>query len=448
MKDVVSDLQNLIKQSSITYDKQNLTKCAQLVASIMTKSNFKTELIYLSENEKDGVPPIVYGEVKSRSNPSGKTILFYNHYDVQPVGPIELWNSADPFSGHVEGNYIFGRGASDDKGELISRIKAVEYLLKETGDVPCDVKFIVEGEEELGSLHILDFLTKYKKKFACDCIIWEFGTVDSNDTAIIHLGLKGILSVDLIATGPSHDIHSSLAVLVENPAWLLVRVLGTICDNSGNILIKDWFKNVKPTTDEEISAIANEQFDVDKFKTEYGVLKFTNNLEGAQLRKALIEMPTCNICGITSGYTGQGSKTVLPAKAIARVEFRLVPDMDPATQFARLQTHLFEMGFGDSIDLRMIDGEMPSRTSINDPFVKIVKRAAFDAFGNAVISVSSAGSGPMYNFKKILGAPCVCIGGSYIYNKSHSPNEFARLDLINKATKCMANIIQACGFVG
>jgi acetylornithine deacetylase/succinyl-diaminopimelate desuccinylase-like protein len=445
MHDVISDLQSLIKQPSISYDRQNLTRCAQLVASIMTRSNIKTELLYLSDNEEDGVPPIVFGEVKSRSNPSGKTILFYNHYDVQPVGPIELWKTANPFSGHVEGNYIFGRGASDDKGELITRIKAVKYFLKETGDIPCNVKFIVEGEEELGSLHILDFLTKYKKKFACNSIIWEFGSVDSNDNAIIHLGLKGILTVDLIATGPSHDIHSSLAVLVENPAWLLVRVLGTICDNNGNILIKNWFKEVKPTTEEEISAIENEPFEVDNFKTEYGKWKFTNNLEGVQLRKALIERPTCNICGITSGYTGQGSKTVLPAKAIARLEFRLVPDMDPAEQFSRLQNHIFKMGFGNSIELRMINGEMPSRTPIADPFVMLVKRAAIDAFGDAVISVSSIDSGPMYNFKKILGAVCVCIGGSYIYDKADSPNEFARLDFINKATKCMANILQACG---
>ena len=445
MHDILFDLQTLIRQPSVAYDKQNLTRCAQLLASIMNKSNIKTELVYLSDTGEYGVPPIVFGEVKSQSNSSGKTILFYNHYDVQPVGPIELWNNTDPFSGHIDGNYIFGRGASDDKGELITRIKAVEYFLKETGDVPCNVKFIVEGEEELGSLHLLDFLTKYKKKFACDGIIWEFGSVDSNDSAIIHLGLKGILTVDVIATGPSHDIHSSLAVLVENPAWVLVRVLGTICDNSGNVLIKDWYKDVGCTTDEEISAIANEPFDEDNFKTEYGIRTFKNNLDGVELRRALIERSTCNICGISSGYTGQGSKTVLPAKAIARLEFRLVPDMDPAVQFGRLQNHILEKGFDNSIELKMIDGEMPSRTSIDDPFVKLVKSAAIDAFGKAVISVSSAASGPMYNLKKILGAPCVCVGGSYIYNKSHSPNEFARLDLIKKATKCMANIIQVCG---
>jgi acetylornithine deacetylase/succinyl-diaminopimelate desuccinylase-like protein len=135
----------------------------------------------------------------------------------------------------------------------------------------------------------------------------------------------------------------------------------------------------------------------------------------------------------------------LPAKAIARLEFRLVPDMDPEKQFARLQDHLVEKGFENSIELKMIDGVKPARTSINDPFVKSVKSAATETFGKTVISVSSVGSGSMYHFKKILGAPCICIGGSYKYNRSHSPNEFARLDLINKATKCIANIMRNYG---
>ena len=445
MQDIVLDLQTLIRQPSSASNKQNLVRCAHLVAATMTKANIKTELIYLNDQGEDDIPPIVFGEVKSRSNPLGKTILFYNHYDVQPEGPVDLWNNVHPFSGDVDGNYIFGRGSSDDKGQLITRIKAVEYYLKETGDVPCNIKFIVEGEEEIGSLHIQEYLLKYEKKFACDGIIWEFGLVDSKDRAVINLGLKGILSVDLVARGPSHDIHSSLAVLVENPAWILVRALGTINDKNERILINEWYRDIKNTTEEEIRAIENEPFDKDDFKKEYGVKRFVDNLDGVEPQKALIERPTCNICGLSSGYTGKGSKTVLPAKAIARVEFRLVPDMDPEKQFARLQDHLVEKGFENSIELKMIDGVKPARTSINDPFVKSVKSAATETFGKTVISVSSAGSGSMYHFKKILGAPCICIGGSYKYNRSHSPNEFARLDLINKATKCIANIMRNYG---
>ncbi|MFZ0567760.1 MAG: M20/M25/M40 family metallo-hydrolase, partial [Nitrososphaeraceae archaeon] len=162
MDNLISDLQRLIRQPSVSARKQGITQCASLVASIMINSGIGAEILYPNDrNEHHSgdikAHPVVYGEVKSKSNPNGKTILFYNHYDVQPEDPIELW-SMDPFSGIIEGNYVFGRGASDDKGELITRIKAVEYFLRKTGDVPCNVKFIVEGEEEIGSEHILQYL--------------------------------------------------------------------------------------------------------------------------------------------------------------------------------------------------------------------------------------------------------------------------------------------------
>ncbi|HJR49030.1 MAG TPA: M20/M25/M40 family metallo-hydrolase, partial [Nitrososphaeraceae archaeon] len=172
MDSLILDLQRLIRQPSVSAKKQGITECASLVADIMDRAGIHSQILYLDHDICDGrhdddssANPIVYGEAKSKANPNGKTILFYNHYDVQPEDPIELWDK-DPFSGKVEGNYIFGRGASDDKGELITRIKAVEYFLKMTGDVPCNVKFIVEGEEEIGSKNISQYLTQYKDMFA------------------------------------------------------------------------------------------------------------------------------------------------------------------------------------------------------------------------------------------------------------------------------------------
>jgi acetylornithine deacetylase/succinyl-diaminopimelate desuccinylase-like protein len=208
MDSLILDLQRLIRQPSVSAKKQGITECASLVADIMDRAGIHSQILHLDRDICDGrhdddsnANPIVYGEAKSKANPNGKTILFYNHYDVQPEDPIELWDK-DPFSGKVEGNYIFGRGASDDKGELITRIKAVEYFLKMTGDVPCNVKFIVEGEEEIGSKNISQYLTQYKDMFACDGIIWEFGYVDEKDIPIISLGMKGLLYVELLAKGP------------------------------------------------------------------------------------------------------------------------------------------------------------------------------------------------------------------------------------------------------
>jgi len=189
MKGLISDLQTLIRQPSISAKKQGLTVCAVLVFQIMIRAGIKSEVLNLGRHEsnqkKEAIAPIVYGEVKCKMNPDAKTILFYNHYDVQPVEPVEFWDS-DPFSGKVEGNYIYGRGSADDKGELITRIKAVEYFLKKTGDVPCNIKFIVEGEEEIGSVNIEKYLSKYRHKLAADGVIWEFGYVDEKNKPIIR----------------------------------------------------------------------------------------------------------------------------------------------------------------------------------------------------------------------------------------------------------------------
>jgi acetylornithine deacetylase/succinyl-diaminopimelate desuccinylase-like protein len=447
MGNLISDLQTLIRQPSVSAKKQGLVECANLIADIMHKAGISSEVLYLDnhrENDdiKDIPPPIVYGEVKSKANPNGKTILFYNHYDIQPEEPVELWKE-DPFSGKVEGNYIFGRGSADDKGELITRIKAVECFLKKVGDLPCNVKFIIEGEEEIGSVHVERYLTKYRQKLVCDGVIWEFGYVDERDRPIISLGMKGLLYVELIAKGLSRDAHSSLAVLIENPAWLLVKALNTMRDENGKILIKDWYKEVREFTPEELAVLANEPFDDQEFKKEYGIDKFVNNLKDIEeVKKAMAGGPTCNIAGLVSGYNGKGAKTVLPSTAHAKMDFRLVPNMAPEKQFERLKNHLKENGFGDDIEVTFIHGETAARTSVSDPFVKAVEESAKEIFGTAVISVSSAGTGPMYSFVKILDKPCISIGSTYVYAKIHSPNEFARIDLLNKTTKCIGNIIE------
>jgi acetylornithine deacetylase/succinyl-diaminopimelate desuccinylase-like protein len=449
MDSLILDLQRLIRQPSVSAKKQGITECASLVADIMDRAGIHSQILHLDHDICDGrhdddssANPIVYGEAKSKANPNGKTILFYNHYDVQPEDPIELWDK-DPFSGKVEGNYIFGRGASDDKGELITRIKAVEYFLKMTGDVPCNVKFIVEGEEEIGSKNISQYLTQYKDMFACDGIIWEFGYVDEKDIPIISLGMKGLLYVELVAKGPSRDAHSSLAVLIENPAWHLIRALNSMRDSAGRILVKDWYNEVRDFSAQDISLIEQEPFNEESFKKEYSIEKFVDNISGAETRKALAGNPTCNIAGILSGYIGEGAKTVLPAEAIAKLDFRLVPDMVPEKQLERIKKHLKENGFKENeIAVKFIHGEAAARVSATDPFVNIVQEAAKEIFGSVITSVSSAGTGPMHSFIEILKSPCVSVGSTYVYAKIHSPNEFARVDLLNSATKCICNIME------
>ena len=323
MPDLLKDLQTLIRQPSISAKNEGIEGCAVLVSKILKKSGIKSEVLRL----RNGIAPLVYGEVKSKKNPS-KTLLFYNHYDVQPVEPFDLWDNK-PFSGKIIGNKIYGRGASDDKGELITRIKAVESFLKTHGDVPCNIKFVIEGEEENGSVHIDQYLKKYKKKFSCDGVIWEFGYIDTKNRPVISLGMKGLLYVELETKESCMDAHSSLAVIIKNPAWRLINALRTLRSENGKILIKNWYDDVLPLSKNDLKIIKSEPFDINEFKKEYGIKDFVDNKNGFEAKKALVSGATCNIAGIVSGYTGEGSKTVLPSSAKVKIDFRLVPKMDP-----------------------------------------------------------------------------------------------------------------------
>jgi acetylornithine deacetylase/succinyl-diaminopimelate desuccinylase-like protein len=354
---------------------QLLTECASILAQIMDKAGINSKIIYLEEskdNEKNSPPPIVVGEVKSKSNPNGKTILFYNHYDVQPEDPVDQWKH-DPFSGMVEDNRIYGRGSTDDKGELITRIKAVEIFLRETGDVPCNIKFIVEGEEEIGSEHIQEYLSKYKHILNCDLVIWEDGEIDEKDIPVILLGMKGILSIELECRGPSREMHSGLDAIVKNPAWQIIKCLNSLVNDNGIILIKDWYKDIKGFTDEENVAIDNQTFDEEAFKKEYQINDFINNMAGFELKKALVGSPTCNICGLVCGYGGEGAKMVLPSKSVAKLDFRLVSNMDPEIQLKRLRYHLVNNGFSKDIVLRVLGKEPPARISIKTHLSNLLK---------------------------------------------------------------------------
>jgi len=438
LNNLILDLQTLIRQPSVSAKNEGIEECAKLVKKLLKKSGLKSEILRL----KKGVAPIVYGEIKSRQNPT-KTLMFYNHYDVQPAEPFDLWESP-PFSGTRKGNKIFGRGSTDDKGELITRIKAVEAYLKTIGDVPCNIKFVIEGEEETGSAHIEEYLKKYKKKFSCDGVIWEFGYVDAKNRPIIGLGMKGLVFVELSIKESIIDAHSSLAVLIKNPAWRLIDAIKTLRDSNGKILIKDWYKEVTPFSKKDLELIRKEPFDENVFKKEFGIKSFLGNKKGMDAKKALVGGATCNIAGFVSGYTGDGAKTVLPGEALVKIDFRLVPKMVPKKQIMRLKKHLKSKGFGD-VKIKIFHGEAAARTSSLEPFVTQVKAAADKSFGKSILNVSNAGTGPMYPFVETLKVPCISIGSTYMFSRIHSPNEFARIDLLKKTTKCICLIMENFG---
>jgi len=430
----LTDLETLIRQPSVAAKNEGMRECAQLVAKMMEETGVKAELLEVAD-----AFPIVYGEIQSKKNPD-RTVLFYDHYDVQPAEPLELWETP-PFEPSVREGKMFGRGVADNKGNLVSRLKLVESWLKTKGDVPCNFKFLVEGEEEISSLHLEQYFEQYSDKFRCDGVVWEFGGVDEEDRPTITLGVKGILYVELEARGPVRDVHSANAAIVDNPAWRLVRALDTLKDQKDHILIPGWYKDVKPFTKEELKYLRAEPLHEKAIKEELGIKSFIGGMKGLEAKKALAGKPTCTICGLVSGWTGPRIKTVLPSKALAKVDFRLVLAQKPKALLGRLKKHLRAKGYGDII-VRELGMEEAARTSPSDPFVKAALEGAKQEYAKPpVVSISSAGTGPMYLFTNILRAPCVCIGVGYPYTRGHSPNENIRIQDFVKATKWMARTI-------
>jgi len=433
----INDLVRLVKQPSVSARGEGVQDCAELVAKMLKEAGAVTKIL----PEKGG-NPVVYGEFKSKI--AQKTLLFYDHYDVQPPEPLEEWKSG-PFGGEIRDGKIYGRGASDNKGNFVSRLKAVEAFLKTQDDVPVNVKFVVEGEEEIGSPHLEPVIRENKRLLSADAAIWEFGGTDRHGRPTVHLGLKGVLSVDLQCQAAVKDVHSANAPLVPSPIWRLVWALNTLKNEKEEILIEGFYDSVEPPSKEEIECLKNIPFEEEEEKKELGLKVFLRNLSGIEALRALLYQPTCTINGVLSGYTGAGSKTVLPNKAMAKLDFRLVAHQKPEEIVEKLRKHLKKHGFGD-VKVIMHGSTEPTKTPITDNFVKTVVKTAEKVYGQkAVVYPTSAGSGPMHLFRNLLGYPVVSVGCSHSEANGHAPNENLRINSFIKGTKFMAMIMQNSG---
>jgi len=431
----VKDLVKLVKQPSVSAKGEGIEACAKLVEKMMREIGLSTKIF---KGEKGN--PVVYGEKLSKK--SRRTLLFYNHYDVQPPEPLEKWTHK-PFSGKIINGKIYGRGASDNKGNIVSRLKAVQTLIDVTGNLPMNIKFFVDGEEEIGSPNLEPIIRRYKSQFSADAAIWEFGGTDRRGRPNLHLGLKGILSIEMKATCASKDVHSANAPIIPNSAWRLIWALNLLKDKKGDILIPDFYKDVLPLSSEEIECLKNIPFEEEETKKELNLKEFLHNKSGLEALKALLSQPTCTINGLVSGYAGKGSKTVLPHEATAKLDFRLVPNQKSNTIYRQLVKHLKKHGFGD-VEIIKHGSTEPTKTPISDPFVKLVAKTAEKVYGKrAVIYPISAGSGPMHLFRNFLGYPIVSVGCSHPEANTHAPDENLKIESFIKGTKFMATLITA-----
>ena len=415
----IERLQWLCRQPSIAAQNIGLHETARMVAQLMEEVGIETELY-----ATDGAP-VVYGVVGS----GPRTLLVYNHYDVQPPEPLEEWESP-PFAAEIRDGKLYARGAADNKGNLVARLSAVEAWLRTRGSLPLTVKFVVEGEEEVSSAHLHQFVRQQSDLIRADGCLWEAGGKDLQENPGLYMGAKGILYIELEATAANRDLHSSQATIVPNPAWRLVWALATLKDRYENILIEGFYDDVVEPTPEEmehlrrIAALRDDELR----KRDLGIDQFLLGLSGVQLIRRNLYQPTCTICGIVSGYTGPSSKTVLPHRATAKIDFRLVPNQRPDDIFEKVKTHLGQHGYAD-ITPRVLGAERPARTPVDSLLSKVVQQTTKEVYGrDPIVSPLMAATGPMYELTAQFDIPTVGTGCGYAHGNGHAPNENIRLD--------------------
>lgn len=421
----VEELISILKIASVSADpafKGEVLKCADEIAKFLKDAGADNVEVCQTKGN-----PIVYGE--KFLNDSLPTILVYGHYDVQPADPIELWDSP-PFEPvikvtdlHPEGA-IFARGSADDKGQFFMHLKAFEAMMK-TDTLPCNVKFIIEGEEEVGSENLGVFVNENKEKLACDVILISDTHIYSNDQPTVTTGLRGLSYVEVEVEGPNRDLHSGLyGGAVPNPIHVLSRMIANLIDENGRILIDGFYDNVEEVTLEERGKMNELKDDPEHFKKSIG-LKGVEGENGFTTLERTSIRPTLDTNGIWGGYTGEGAKTVIPSKAFAKISMRLVPYQTPA-EITQKFTKYFEKIAPDNVKVKVTPhhGGMPYVLPSDTKEFLAAKHAMEQAFGKEVLPYRSGGSIPITSmFEQVLHAKSVLMGFGLDSDAIHSPNE-------------------------
>jgi acetylornithine deacetylase/succinyl-diaminopimelate desuccinylase-like protein len=431
---ILEDFQALLRQPSISAKGQGVRECARLVERFMQSAGIQTEVRELREGN-----PVLLGYVPSKK--SKRTLMFYGHYDVQPIEPIEEWRN-DAFAAELKDGKIVARGASDSKNNVMALIKAVEAYLETIGELPVNLKFLFEGEEEISSPHLPDFVQTNKEKLMADAVVCYDGGMDDSGRPGIDLGLKGILYVEFRSQKAKVDLHSSRAPIVENPAWRLVWALNTLKGPDEKIKVDGWYDKVHKPTTAEMELLKKIPFDEQKQKSEMGLTSLLLDRKGMDALQSYLFEPTCTICGFLSGHTSAGPKTVLPSKAMAKLDFRLVYDQNPDELLEKLKSHLRKRNFND-LEVAKIGSVEPSKTPADAPIARAVIAAAKQVWATEpVVFPNSPGSGPDYLFTKRLGLNSVWAGCASAFSNMHAPNEFELIDDFFKGIQYAATIME------
>lgn len=434
----VEELTEFLRIPSISADPEcrpQMRHGAEFVLRQLAGAGLEAETI-----ETEG-HPIVYGEWQGA--PGAPTALVYGHYDVQPPDPLEEWTTP-PFEPDIRDDHIYARGATDDKGQLLTHIKAVEAWMKTEGRLPVNVKFVIEGEEEVGSNNLDRFLENNREKAACDVAVISDTSQYGPEMPAITYGLRGILACEVILSGPRQDLHSGLfGGAVANPGNALGRMIGALHDDRGRVQIPGFYDDVLPLSDEERDRLARLPFDESAFLESLGVDAGWGEAGFSVLERRWTR-PTCDVNGLVGGYAGEGPKTIIPARARAKISCRLVPEQDPDKLLEALQTFLESLcPPGLRLEFRREYGCAGLVFDTGSPFMKAARTAVARAFGLSPVLIREGGSIPVVaTFRDVLGVDTLLLGWGQNTDNLHGPNERFRLTDFHRGARASAHLWQ------
>jgi acetylornithine deacetylase/succinyl-diaminopimelate desuccinylase-like protein len=440
-EEYIADLQTLVRHPSISAQGIGLPECADLVLDMMHRDGLDAHL-----HELDGGPPVITGHITTTQ--STKTMLCYSHYDVQPPEPLDAWTHDGPWSAKIVDGYMYGRGCSDNKSGILAFNKAAKALLQVRGELPVNLKFIIEGEEEIGSVHLGPWVEKNTELLEADGMHCLDGPNDtSTDLPDVDLGLKSVLFAEFIARGANEDIHSLNFPLLPSPIWDLVKALNTILDDNRRIQIDGWYDGLYELLDEDYEILEDKlnRVNLDDMREEWGIDEFAMGRDGIDALIARHYEPTANIAGIVGGYTGAGSKTIVPNEARAKMDFRLPPNLNPQDAMKKLRTHLDKHGF-EHIEIKFeASAEPPYKISVKEPMAQAIIKAATQIFGQAPIVNGVSAEGTIL---KHVWIPCVLTGFASPGANLHAPDENISVEHYIRGIKYAALIMQEFGAMG
>jgi len=420
------ELEEFLRLPSISTDagnRQNLRRTAEFVADQLRKSQMTEVQVVPTEGH-----PIVYAE--RIEDPSKPTVLVYGHYDVQPVDPLEMWESP-PFEPEIRKGKLFARGATDDKGQMMIHFKSTEALMETRGCLPLNIKFLIEGEEEIGSAHLDEFIHQHQERLRCDAVVISDTAMFAKGVPSICYGLRGMAYLEIELRGANHDLHSgSFGGPVGNPAFALAKIAASMKDENDRITIPHFYDDVRELTDTEREEFASLPFDPEAYRRELGLKDLAGEQGFTPLEQAWAR-PTLEINGLLSGFTGEGAKTVLPAKAMAKISMRLVPDQDHVkiAQAFEEYVHSVAPAWVD-VEVKNLHGGAPWVAALDHPALVAAANAIEKGFGKRPVFQREGGSIPVVaTFTELLEAPTVLMGIGLPDENAHAPNE--NLDLEN-----------------